>query len=265
MDSARANLAATFVNAFVNAGFGQDKLVTAVSEDEKVGAGQGWGWSVTRHVAALLLTVGMEGGLRHDCPSKVSTDGPTFGQRIVTFRTPCSVVQVHWIFKNKDHGKMSATASLGTVLLWDVEGGLPQVGAQRAGALFCAGLCWPVLYSVVLPGDAVCGRSASLPCRRVRRHTCHLVLLCGLHHSQVNDSSLMCCSLSLITLLLYSTDILMAALLPAHTQFPPNASPACPLLYCSADRPIPVLHRQPGGCGRAAGGRHRQLRGAGRG
>lgn len=38
MDSARANLAATFVNAFVNAGFGQDKLVTAVSEDEKVGA-----------------------------------------------------------------------------------------------------------------------------------------------------------------------------------------------------------------------------------
>lgn len=39
MDSARANLAATFVNAFVNAGFGQDKLVTAVSEDEKVGAG----------------------------------------------------------------------------------------------------------------------------------------------------------------------------------------------------------------------------------
>ena len=40
MDSARANLATTFVNAFVNAGFGQDKLVTAVSEDEKVGAGQ---------------------------------------------------------------------------------------------------------------------------------------------------------------------------------------------------------------------------------
>ena len=29
VDSARANLAATFVNAFVNAGFGQDKLLTA--------------------------------------------------------------------------------------------------------------------------------------------------------------------------------------------------------------------------------------------
>lgn len=41
VDSARANLAATFVNAFVNAGFGQDKLVTAVSEDEKVGGRDG--------------------------------------------------------------------------------------------------------------------------------------------------------------------------------------------------------------------------------
>ena len=28
VDSARANLAATFVNAFVNAGFGADKLLT---------------------------------------------------------------------------------------------------------------------------------------------------------------------------------------------------------------------------------------------
>jgi 26S proteasome regulatory subunit N1 len=34
---------------------------------------------------------------------------------------------VHWIFKNKDHGKTSATASLGLVTLWDVEGGLPQI------------------------------------------------------------------------------------------------------------------------------------------
>jgi hypothetical protein len=41
VDSARANLAATFVNAFVNAGFGQDKLVTAASEDEKVGRAAG--------------------------------------------------------------------------------------------------------------------------------------------------------------------------------------------------------------------------------
>lgn len=35
--------------------------------------------------------------------------------------------EVHWIFKNKDHGKMSATASLGLLTLWDVEGGMPQL------------------------------------------------------------------------------------------------------------------------------------------
>ena len=44
-----------------------------------------------------------------------------------TSTPPHPTLQVHWIFKNKDHGKMSATASLGTVLLWDVEGGLPQI------------------------------------------------------------------------------------------------------------------------------------------
>lgn len=73
IDSARINLASTFVNAFVNAGFGTDKLVTVGSE---AGAGS---------------------------------------------------ENVHWIFKNKDHGKTSATASLGLITLWDVEGGLPQI------------------------------------------------------------------------------------------------------------------------------------------
>ncbi|KAJ9513655.1 hypothetical protein QJQ45_015409 [Haematococcus lacustris] len=70
VDSARQNLAASFVNGFVNAGFGQDKLVTVAGE----------------------------GG-----------------------------DSIHWIFKNKDHGKTSATASLGLITLWDVEGGLPQI------------------------------------------------------------------------------------------------------------------------------------------
>jgi 26S proteasome regulatory subunit N1 len=37
------------------------------------------------------------------------------------------VCAVHWIFKNKDHGKTSATASLGLISLWDVEGGLPLI------------------------------------------------------------------------------------------------------------------------------------------
>jgi len=94
VDSARANLAATFVNAFVNAGFGQDKLLT----------------------------------------SSEATDGTSSN--------------VSWIFKNKDHGKMSAAASLGSILLWDVDGGLPQVDAYLysedphivAGGLLAVGL-----------------------------------------------------------------------------------------------------------------------------
>jgi len=31
-----------------------------------------------------------------------------------------------WLFKNKEHGMMSATASIGLILLWDVDGGLTQ-------------------------------------------------------------------------------------------------------------------------------------------
>jgi hypothetical protein len=34
VDSARQNLASTFVNAFVNAGFGQDKLMTVIPETD---------------------------------------------------------------------------------------------------------------------------------------------------------------------------------------------------------------------------------------
>ncbi|PIA32537.1 hypothetical protein AQUCO_04400025v1 [Aquilegia coerulea] len=73
VDSARQNLAATFVNAFVNAGFGQDKLMTVPSE---------------------------------------SSSGGSTGS---------------WLFKNKEHGKASAAASLGMILLWDVDSGLAQI------------------------------------------------------------------------------------------------------------------------------------------
>jgi hypothetical protein len=58
------------------------------------------------------------------------------------------LLAVHWIFKNKDHGKTSATASLGLISLWDVEGGLPLIdkylysndNAIVAGALLATGL-----------------------------------------------------------------------------------------------------------------------------
>ena len=47
VDSARANLAATFVNAFVNAGFGTDKLMTTEAGGSADGAGGSAGESVT--------------------------------------------------------------------------------------------------------------------------------------------------------------------------------------------------------------------------
>ncbi|KAF3444073.1 hypothetical protein FNV43_RR13763 [Rhamnella rubrinervis] len=72
VDSARQNLAATFVNAFVNAGFGQDKLMTVPSDASSGSSG-------------------------------------------------------NWLFKNKEHGKTSAAASLGMILLWDVDSGLAQI------------------------------------------------------------------------------------------------------------------------------------------
>ena len=65
------------------------------------------------------------------------------------------------IFKNKDHGKISATASIGLISLWDVDGGLPMIdkylyskdtnilaGALLAVGVTCAGTqsdCDPAL------------------------------------------------------------------------------------------------------------------------
>jgi len=85
VDSARANLASTFVNGFVNAGFGQDKLMTPNNE---------------------------------------------------------------WLYKNKDHGMLSAAASLGLILLWNVEEGLTQIDKflyssedyVKAGAALAVGI-----------------------------------------------------------------------------------------------------------------------------
>ncbi|KAK4214845.1 armadillo-type protein [Rhypophila decipiens] len=66
-DSARHNLAAAFVNAFVNAGFGNDKMMLVEKDKES------------------------------------------------------------WVWKTKDEGMMSTVASMGTLLLWDVESGLDQI------------------------------------------------------------------------------------------------------------------------------------------
>lgn len=86
VDSAKQNLASSFVNAFVNCGFGNDLLVTPDGSD--------------------------------------------------------------WLYKNKAHGMMSAAASLGMILLWDVETGFSTVDKYsfstqsmiKAGSLLATGM-----------------------------------------------------------------------------------------------------------------------------
>jgi 26S proteasome regulatory subunit N1 len=64
IDSAKQNLATTYVNAFVNAGFGKDLLMTTGGDQKE-----------------------------------------------------------SWIYKNKEGGMQAAAASLGMVLLWDIDEG----------------------------------------------------------------------------------------------------------------------------------------------
>lgn len=53
----------------------------------------------------------------------------------------CADVSQH-IYTNKEHGKLSAAASLGLVLLWDVDGGLVQIDKVCAvRAFFWDGRC----------------------------------------------------------------------------------------------------------------------------
>lgn len=86
VDSAKQNLASTFVNAFVNCAFGNDTLITPEGSD--------------------------------------------------------------WLYKNKTHGMLSAAASSGLILLWDVETGFSSAdkyshSAQnyiKAGGLLATGM-----------------------------------------------------------------------------------------------------------------------------
>lgn len=93
VDSARHNLASAFVNAFANAGFGEDKM----------------------------MLIDADKGL--------------------------------WVWKTKDEGKLSTTASVGALMQWDVELGLDKVykftevddtniqaGAMLATGILCSGV-----------------------------------------------------------------------------------------------------------------------------
>lgn len=93
VDSARANLAGTFVNAFVNAGFGNDKLMVEAEE------GNSWIYKNKDHgtFSSFLFIF----WFRNGCLGRFS----------------CSL----------ELGMMSATASLGMSLLWDTDVGLSHV------------------------------------------------------------------------------------------------------------------------------------------
>lgn len=99
-DSAKHNLASAFVNAFVNAGFGSDKLMLVTGE------------------------------------------------------------QKPWVWKTKDDGMLSTTASLGMLMQWDVEGSLDTIDRFqqsneepiKAGALLAYGI---VNSGVKMEGDPV--------------------------------------------------------------------------------------------------------------
>ncbi|EEB08483.1 19S proteasome regulatory subunit Mts4 [Schizosaccharomyces japonicus yFS275] len=103
MFSAKQNLASTFVNAFVNAGFGADKLIMQNEEEAS------------------------------------------------------------WIYKNKDTGMLTATASLGMLHLWDVEIGLSELDKYlysteeniKAGALLGIGLANVSVHNEADPAIAV--------------------------------------------------------------------------------------------------------------
>ncbi|KAH9916726.1 armadillo-type protein [Epithele typhae] len=115
VDSAKANLAGTFVNAFVNAGFGNDKLMAKAEEGAS------------------------------------------------------------WVYKNKDHGMLSASASLGLSLLWDTDEGLSQIdkytyspeehiksGALLAFGILNCGVRTEADAALALLGDYIENKSASL-------------------------------------------------------------------------------------------------------
>ncbi len=107
LDSSRHNLAAAFVNAFVNAGFGNDKLMLVEKDKE------------------------------------------------------------NWVWKTKDEGMTSTVASIGSLLLWDIETGLDlvdkytyveeepiQAGAYLAIGIMNSGVRLDSDPSMALLGDA---------------------------------------------------------------------------------------------------------------
>lgn len=118
VDSARMNLASSFVNGFVNAAFGQDKLLTDDGNKwlyKNKDHGEGTQWCTALLVPDVSLCfcrlIHLEKLL--NC----------------TFIFLCFVEIIFKSLKvlSWSAGMLSAAASLGMILLWDVDGGLTQI------------------------------------------------------------------------------------------------------------------------------------------
>ncbi|PSN61915.1 26S proteasome regulatory complex, non-ATPase subcomplex, Rpn1 subunit [Corynespora cassiicola Philippines] len=137
-DSARHNLASAFVNAFVNAGYGNDKLML-------------------------------------DSDSKNS-----------------------WVWKTKDEGMMSTAASLGMLMLWDVEGGLDKIDPYsnvdedliKAGAMLATGIFNSGIRMESDPALALLGDEDNLAHKNVNIRVCSIMGL-GLAYAGSNKEELL--------------------------------------------------------------------------
>jgi 26S proteasome regulatory subunit N1 len=137
-DSARHNLSSAFVNAFVNAGFGSDKLLL-------------------------------------EAENKTS-----------------------WVWKTKDEGMMSTTASVGMLLQWDVEMGLDKVDQYtymeddyvKAGAMLASGIISSGVRNDADPAMALLGDSDKLHASNVHVRMASIMGL-GLAYAGSNKEELL--------------------------------------------------------------------------
>ena len=138
VDSAKHNLASAFVNAFTNAGFGNDKMML------------------------------VEGG------------------------------EKSWVWKTKDEGMISTTASMGLLLRWDVESGLDQIDKftyateehVKAGALLATGILISGVRLDAEPALALLGTEENLGSKSVSMRMASIMGL-GLSYAGTNKDELL--------------------------------------------------------------------------
>lgn len=136
--SARHNLASAFVNAFVNAGFGDDKLMLTEGEN------------------------------------------------------------TNWIWKTKEDGMLSTTASLGMLMQWDVDGGLDKIDRYqyasedevKAGAMLAVGILNSGVRNDADPALALLSDTSILESPKVPIRTAAIMGL-GLAYAGTNRSDLL--------------------------------------------------------------------------